>query len=1190
MIPFAPLAIDLAGRNLIEASAGTGKTYAISSLYVRLVVEAGLLPEHILVVTFTEAATKELRERIRSRLRAARESLNSPIDDDEFLSQLLQSAKSNQAAGELVRQRLDVALQTFDCAAIATIHGFCNRALQEHAFESGSLYETELSALQAPVVREVVDDFWRLHFFGNDTDLLDLAESANWSPESFTVFLRGKLGNRELQLLPQFSAADIAADDALSREIYGNLQRLWLAQGEHIRSLLTDHPGLRRSAETFRPDILAAMLEEMDAYLAVGRPYRLFDRFDRFSAGFLARERLKKHDPPSHEFFTLCDRLVTVVARRKLAVFWSLYVYVNESLPTRKSRANIRFYDDLLIDLHAALTGESGPLLAGRIRERFRAALIDEFQDTDQLQYRIFRSIFNDDAIPLFLIGDPKQAIYAFRGADIFAYLQAKQDTPPTRRFTMDKNWRSAPELVDAVSLLFSRQPQPLFFADLDFPPVTAAGVKEPFCAGARDPAPLQLWFMGRAAGNGKPLELVGSRQKIVASVVDEIAALLADTAKGRATIAGRAVTPGDMAIIVRTHGEAALCRDALTRRGIPAIVRSNASVFTAPEAADLRLLLAAIAEPARGERLRTALTTQLLGRTGNEIAALHADEEATAWQQWLTVFREYHDLWQTQGVMAMFRRLLAREQVRGRLLALPGGERRLTNLLHCGELLHAEESASRLGIEALYTWFSNQISSPPEGEEHQIRLESDEQAVRILTIHISKGLEFPIVFAPFSWGGVPGSEQTVLCHDAGRLVADFGSDEYDRHRQQADRESLAENLRLLYVALTRARYRCYLVWGRFKNSETSALAYLLHGPAGDGTDVIGHLRQQLAEIDDDALLQPLRQMTASGSGLLTVTVNPAVTAAASSAVVSALPSLRCRSSERAIADSWKVASFTSFVSGHGETAELPDHDALGSERPAADEAPPEGSIFAFPRGAKAGTFLHGIFERLDFAAANAAAISQVVSTALERSSYSLGWRETLGKMVQQVVQLPLPGRGGAFALASLERGSWRSELEFFFPLRFLDSPRLAELLQRHAAASQAELAKLAAMLDFRAVEGMVHGFVDLVFSHAGRYYLLDWKSNHLGNRSDNYGGEQLRAAMTANRYPLQYLLYTVALNRYLQSRDPAYRYESGFGGVFYIFLRGVDADHPDCGVFYDLPSAALVEELTTLLLASEGG
>lgn len=452
--PHDNLTVELSGHNLVEASAGTGKTFAIACLYLRLVVEGeGLLPENILVVTFTEAATKELRARIRQRLRQARDRFAGGGAPDEFLDRLAVGERWPGHATAL--SRIDSALQTFDCAAISTIHGFCLRALQENAFESGSLFDTELAADQEPLLRQVADDFWRRHFFGADAPLLPLALGRRWSPEELAAFLRNIAGKPHLAVEPVWHSGEADRVAGEIRDAFAALASLWRTQRDEVAAILAADPGLSRSRSNYHPDLVPGLLAAMDGYAAGTDPYALFAGFDKFTTGFLAGQRLKKADPPRHDCFDLCDRLARLTSQRLLLLKAEFAARGRERLAALKAQRNVRGYDDLLTDLHAALDGPGGAALADRLRERYRAALIDEFQDTDQVQYRIFRAVFSGGAVPLFLIGDPKQAIYSFRGADVFAYLEARQEIPAERRFTMDRNWRSTPEMVDAVSSLF---------------------------------------------------------------------------------------------------------------------------------------------------------------------------------------------------------------------------------------------------------------------------------------------------------------------------------------------------------------------------------------------------------------------------------------------------------------------------------------------------------------------------------------------------------------------------------------------------------------------------------------------------------------------------------------------------------------------------------------------------------------
>jgi len=1191
------LTIELTGSNLIEASAGTGKTYAIACLFLRLVVEQGLLPENILVVTFTEAATKELKGRIRERLRMGRDFFSGCGPEDEFSAALLAGANPCWPGRERAIERLDLALQTFDCAAISTIHGFCSRALQENAFESGSLYDTELVTDQGPLIQEIVADFWRSNFFGEEASLLATVLRKKWSLDEMARFLRGKLANPDLAVMPLFDQDQVAEISAHCRSSYDLLVTIWHENKAELEEVLASHKGLSRAKDRYRLDLIPCLIAAMDDYLAAGNPFELFDGIEKFSTGFLASQALKRDAPPSHEFFDRCGELLELVERRFVALKGSLFLFARERLSQRKAERNIRFYDDLLTDLYRALQGSSGPDLVARLRERYQAALIDEFQDTDPVQYRIFRQIFGEGAGPLFLIGDPKQAIYSFRGADIFAYLEAREDVPEKNRFTMDRNWRSAPEMVDALNILFRQQEKrPFLFPSIGYPGVEAARDKRPLVLEGRDPAALQVWFLGRGEEEGKVIGIGAAKQRIVRVLAEEISGLLADGQGNRALLDGRGVLPEDIAVIVRSHDQAALVQEALRAHCIPSVVQSTASLFTTREAREVHRVLAAVAEPSREVLVRAALATSLFGLSGNKIAAYFDDDHA--WEVRLATFKEYHDLWRDRGFMVFFRSMLSRESVRERILSLSDGERRLTNILHSGEVLHQSATEGTLGIDALCAWFGERVSVPPENEEFQIRLESDAKAVRIVTIHVSKGMEYPIVFCPFSWGGIFEPDDTVVCHDGYRLVVDFGSEDFDRHRIAAGNESLSENVRLLYVALTRAKYRCYLVWGRFRYAETSAPAYLLHYPDEEVHDAVARMSGVMKDVSDQILVDRLERIAQGNRQSLTVTVDPVPVAAvgevAEIATGASLPEFVPFSGT--IETNWRVASFTAFAAGHRETAELPDRDQ-GTVR-ALEVKVPEGqpfsaqpgSMFAFPRGATAGLFFHSIFEGLNFSVGSNGTLEELVGNLLGRYGFESSWLDSVCAMVRSVLRTAIPVADDALFLHDLRSADRIVEMEFFFPLSFVESKQVAKILLNWSGMDAAtDLSGVAERLSFGRVQGMVRGFIDLVFRHGGKYYLADWKSNHLGNRLEDYSRDRLAIEMEHKLYHLQYLLYIVALNRYLERRDPVYRYATHFGGALYLFLRGIDPDLPGNGIYYELPPEGLVRDLTDCLIASEG-
>lgn len=1196
MIELNHLGVPLAGMQLIEASAGTGKTYAIALLYIRLLVELNLEPKQILVVTFTEAATQELRGRIRRRIREALDVVDGGETDDGLLRELCANANGRWGDRRAARASLDRAITSFDTAAIFTIHGFCLRALQDNAFESGSRSDTGLVTDPTGLLREVVDDFWRRSFFGDTAPLLGFALRNRYSADSLREFARVMTGTPRLRIIPEFAPELVAGLDADCRSLFDRLRQEW---GRDIIDLLVNDPGLSRDQRQYPKTALPDWFDQMNRYASGGNPYDLPPGFNMFTASRIATGKKPTGAPLSHPFFALCDELQQKVLHRLRLFRGELLAYCSEQLPLRKERYNIRFFGDLLNDLYGALSGAPGPLFAARLRECYRAALIDEFQDTDPVQYDIFRNIYAASGLPLFLIGDPKQAIYSFRGADIFAYMQAAADVRDGNRFTLTSNWRSTPELLAAFNLMFAADRKPFIYDQIGYHPVAAGRetTKRLGDGASGSPSPLQILLMPPQG-----LTVTNAHTMIPPAVAAEIARLLRAEGAG-AAIGDQPVEPADIAVIVRSHRQAAAIRDALTPLGIPCVMRSDMTIFATDEAREICTLLQGVLDPASEPDVRAALVTDILGRSGSDIAALLDDEPA--WERCLEQFRGYRQTWHDRGFMVMTRLLMAEHGVRGRLLRYPDGERRLTNLLHCFEVIHGKAHERGGGMEGLVTWFNERVSAREKREEHEIRLETDEKAVKILTIHVSKGLEYPIVFCPYLWTGLVGDDEVATFHEGTAMVKDYGSDDFARNRERAEKEQLAESLRLLYVAVTRARYRCYLYGGKVTSGsaasrpETSPLAYLFHASAATrrAEEPVRPLAQEFSSLPPGQMEEELRELAAGSDGAISVDRLPADGVPGVWQPHRARDSrFSCRTFRRLLRNDWRVASFTSFASGEQTLAELPDRDELpaaaGSPAGTGEESAGGMTLFTFPRGARAGIFMHAIFEELDFSAATESAVAAIVGRQLELHGFDRTWQPCICAMVANVIAAPLPADDGTFTLAELKKGSWQPELEFFFPLQFVTSDLLRRSLQGYVDGYEAvDLEALLAALQFRPVRGLVRGFMDLVFEHGGRYYLVDWKSNHLGHHLEDYNRAAMSREMVRNLYPLQYLLYTVALNRYLSLRVEEYNYERHFGGVYYLFLRGVNPEGGDgYGIFRDRPPADLVNALTGVLIGNRGG
>jgi len=1163
-----PLTVPLEGINLIEASAGTGKTYTIAILFIRLLLEKQLSVDTILVVTFTQAATEELRARIRQRLLETLAAFEAGCSDEVILAGLLHHYPQRQQA----IFRLTQALRDFDEASILTIHGFCLKMLHENAFESGVLFDTELIADQRPLLQEIVEDFWRQHFYSASILFIDYVAHQGYRQPTHLLNLLGQgryVGQPFLHIIPQCALPDTQAFEDVYQQAFSQAQHSWWAAQEEIQALLIQNSAL--NGQKYRQKSMPQWFEALaDCFNARLPTVQLPESLAKLTQSALNQGVKKGHRPPEHIFFQHCEHLLACQQQlsaqfqiRLLALKYQLFQVAQQALSQKKYQQHIQFFDDLLIQLYNALSGVQGQKLAALIRKHYKAALIDEFQDTDPVQYQIFHSVYRGDPEPLFLIGDPKQAIYSFRGADIFTYMAAYQQAH--QRYTLATNWRAEAELIAATNQIFNHHQRPFLFEQLAFYPVAAPQQPKPnlLSFNAQHLPPLQLWFVSRQQAQtdaDKPISKSWAQQHIPLAVSYEIARLLQLGQQGTALIGDKPIQPGDIAILVRTHIQARLMQKILIQQHIPSVLYTQENLFHTHEALEIENILTAVATPQEERLIKVALTTELLGYSADALYELRADERR--WYACVRRFQKYHWLWEQVSFMQMYRSLLTTEQVQARLLSYADGERRLTNVLHLGELLQQTALQAKMNMRRLMHWLAQQRQQETVNEEQQLRLESDEQRLKIVTIHKSKGLEYPIVFCPFLWDGylyTQKDKQFTFHNEYHELILDLGSNEQAQHRQQALLEERAEQLRLCYVALTRAKHRCYLIWGAFRDAATSALAHLLH--------------PQLAidQIDDVTLEQALTAFAQHHA--LQVTPLPLTPYHYQRPTLDAAL-LTARSFAGEIDDRWQVTSFTALISKRVEAVEQPDYDELSRIRTPFTRSLSLNShqpIFNFPSGARAGAFMHTVFEQIDFTQVEPAVIQQY----LQAYGYDTEhWQAVIETLVRHVLTTPLHLQQPALTLAQISRENRLNELEFYYPLTTtITAAELQDLFAHY---------ELPVPLNFPPLRGVMKGFIDMVFHHEGRFYLVDYKSNLLGNQMQNYHHNALNTVMMQEGYYLQYHLYTVALHRYLAMRLPYYRYEDHFGGVFYLFVRGMQPYWgAHFGIYRDTPPLQLIQALS---------
>lgn len=1178
----------LIGLNLVEASAGTGKTYTLTGLYLRLLIEQSLSPEQILVVTYTNAATSELKERIRQRLLSARSAFKGGETDDLLIQTLL----ARHADVERVVKQLNLAIAGFDQAAIYTIHGFCQRVLVENAFETKQPFDAELAPDQSAWMLQIADDFWRSRLESLTDSLTDQLLTRIGSPEQLLAGVRQGVGKPYLQVRGAVWPDDLEALDRQADNLIRQMRSLWSREGSEIREFLMDEERFKQTS--YNSGKVTLWCVEMHAWLAEAHPLQVkFDNLKKFTPRVVESGLRKGQTILDFELFNICQEVKDLIESRLekyevaiQALRREFFDYLGEELPKRQHEAGEWSYDDLLLQLEKALCSGAGERLAGILRQRFPAALVDEFQDTDPVQYEILSRIYAQSGQPVFLVGDPKQAIYSFRGADIFAYLSARSAT--REQYSLEVNWRSTAELIRAFNTLFTLSHAAFYFEQIPYHPVKAPDnmASDNKLKGLHErgdkAGPLRIWHL--PLDDSAKLPVV--RQAVVDATADEITRLLTLAGRGGLKIAGSPLGGGDIAVLVRTHNQAEQVADALLIRGVHSVRSAQDNVFLSREAEQLERLLLALAEPRREPLMRAALTTDLLGWSGEQIDELSRNDTKLSRQQ--EQFLCFHQRWRDQGFMRLFRQLLINLDIERRLLAYRDGERRLTNLFQLGELLHHRDSELLPGMAGLLKWFSRQRQDVDAGdEERQLRLESDSDLVKIVTQHASKGLQYPVVFCPFLWDetlGLRRGQSAYLFHDPSasfESVFELGSPSFKRDQKHFTEEQLAENLRLLYVALTRARYRCYLPWGKVKNSGTSALAWLLHPAAVNEEDVLGQWQAGFKKLTVHDIRQRLEELAAASNGAICLTDLPAPSADAQLALQFPADLVTARSFSGVLEARRRISSFSSLISGHA--ADLPDYDALNVQTEALVQERQGMSIHGFPRGANPGTCLHEIFEHLDFSAIQRPELEQLVERTLHAYSIETGWTPVVSSMYEAVLATPLNGEG--LKLGELMPHQHINEMEFHFPVRQLDFRQLEALLREHRFAHSERIMQSLSGLGFGVLQGFMKGFIDLVFESGGRYYLADYKSNWLGEDISAYSQPRLEEAMVTHHYPLQYLFYSLALHRYLRQRLAGYDYERHFGAVFYLFLRGIDpAAGYDYGVFQERPPVSFMHALDRLI------
>ncbi|OYQ74588.1 UvrD-helicase domain-containing protein [Wohlfahrtiimonas sp. G9077] len=1069
-----PLTSQLEGRVLIEASAGTGKTYTITTLVIRYLLGIGVAPlrlEDILIVTFTKAATAELRVRIYSRILEVQEAFKTGHSEDQLIVEMLNMIP--QSEHYKARLILKEAERLMSDANIFTIHSFCQRFLSQNPLDSHLPFDVRLETSDTELKTQAAKQFWREECYFFSERLAAIAFPLYQTPE-------------------------------------------------HVQAKVSAFLSVAESLNA--PDNLFALEEAV------------------FNA---------INDDGEQDQHAIQSLLWCYATKAFNRIFLRL-----------KGKHGILFFDDLIYET-AKLIEQATPSQLAHIQKRYQVAMIDEFQDTDHTQYEIFSKLFgNTKARTLLMIGDPKQSIYQFRGADIHTYLKAKACAQHS--YSLGTNYRSSAALVESVNELFEQAPHPFLNENIPF-----QAVKTPEKAALSylsiDDVPQAGITIAHLAGNNNK----SAFQTATAHYITERIKCLLKQGQIHKDGTCRKIENNDITILVRDKNDATVILKALRAANLPAVYLSDKNKVFKSEAAHLiHLFLKSLLNLRNQELMKQTFASLLYQFTLQDLHNVLHDH--LQYESLLSEREQCVEEWERFGIIPMMDKFLHRHDRIHRFRNHPDFDRIMTDIRHVCELLQAQSLLAPTK-EALLDWLNLQMQMPDEGGDetaggsYSLRLESEMNVITLMTIHGSKGLEFPITFVPSCLETRSIKPPFIInCQDDPTLkTIDFQAN--PEFEADALLEMQAENMRLLYVALTRAKYYC----------EIALSENFLSGKSNINDKVV-YAKLFNHEDNEPFAFDALTQLKCVN----VVPMNEAP-------IIEYDPPMMTEEHLSAahfhgrINRKWNISSFTQLTR-HAPNSYFADN--MSDESPIHPELEPAPihddatapSIFTFPKGAQVGTFIHTLFEKYAPYAIfeenrlaeliTKSALPETVTTQLEL------WVPILETWLTEIFANPLLPN---YTFGDALHTNAIHELEFLFPVAHLTPERFNDFLNQHRDQP--------ATLDFFTLEGMMKGFIDLIFMYEGKFYIIDYKTNHLGHSLADYHQDALHQAMLDNYYDVQYLIYTVALTRYLRFRMPDFDYDRHFGGIFYLFVRGMTSSG-DSGIYHIVPDRAVIEALDQLM------
>ena len=1151
------------GVSIIEASAGTGKTYTLCRIVLKLIVEKGIPIDRILAITFTQAATEELISRIRELLHDSISQLDSGEIGDLALKELIEQ----QGIGSNVaRNRLRHSLEIFDDASISTIHGFCKRSLDFVSLESDIALEANLEPVDGDLIERLQDEYVRINILEKSPLLSAFYIQTTAYKKRLNTIAKECASHPYALLEPKPTEAHVDQLEVLFDLLLDSITPLLESVDTFLNHLKKGGKFYKRLSTQTGINALEALRNRRFALLS---DLKLLSELNTANWSSSLKKSAEHLEPPP--FSKHVDNLL-IETDQIFTVLVSRYRdWLFDNLRAEKERRNVVSFNDLLHVLNRALNDDQGDAVVQAINRQFDAALVDEFQDTDPTQYHIIERLFGDGSKYLFFIGDPKQAIYRFRGADIFSYFNATE-SKSLQRIQLSENFRSSPKLVQAVNVLFSESPDGFAFEKIQFQAASPA-------RSSSTNIPLQIEAIGLDKPN--PLGQKGAINLLASNAAEDLAQRAIDHPQ---------LKLGDVAFLVGTNREADALLKQLAIRGIDCVLRAERSVFETKELDLMLQLVETLSNPSRRSTIRALLLTPIGGYHWHDLLDPNFDEKS---QEIVGYLHEWSREWRSSNFDSAFHRLLNLTRANERMLGRLNGDRQYANLCQLSELLQSEALTRLSTPKHLYAWLlGKKDESVSNQEDWQTRLISDEGKPQIVTIHKSKGLQFPIVICPFlSLLRPKVKREHALYHSSGqhqRLVIDLAPEKNSDALGRAENEEYAEHLRLIYVALTRATDECriYLAPEESEprqNTRPSSFCQLILGNEKSVTlhsqkNISPSLLQRIQEFDSSCIEvnpRPLTEGEDLSISLFHNSENQEFKPNALPVNRSSIPAAERILSFSTIA---RMTHTTDLVIEEVGNDEMEIKENVQAFDLITDPKPePDGpNIFKLPKGAHTGNLFHSILEEIDFQKPDT--ISDRVQQSFNRLRYGYPeYKRIVSHSIHQLLSKLLDGVIALEQIAPIQRVP---EMEFAYPTSNDTLHKIQKALENNPTPGIPRTWIDTLMLKHTNVRtSMLRGFIDLVFEHSGKLFLLDWKTNHLGNSVESYSQRAIEHAMFQHDYYLQYCLYCVALKRYIETRFPNKDFYDSFGGVFYLFIRGIN-EHDDSGIFYDRPSKPLLKAL----------